>query len=330
MTGLYRMHGSRFYWYRWTGPDGQRRAVSLKTDDEAEAIRRARSVSHESFTNPMSPLIPLLDRYLNEARNRNKKPIRAETARVHRYILAKFISVQKLSQLSDLTSKQLDEFVRQYSGETASTYAAVTLTFGRWLHKKGLVAYYPFEGFERPTRPAKGRTTWVGKDAVQELIDTAPDDDMKFILYCGFHAGMRRGEISWAAVDWFDLENNLVHVVSDPERAILLKDENRVVPLTNQFAEFLKTYLVGKTGFVLAPDKAKGKWKYRYDFRNPFNRHVAGKCSIHDMRRSFASNRASAGVSIYKIAQWLGDGVQVVERSYGHLAPADQDVNLGV
>jgi hypothetical protein len=45
------------------------------------------------------------------------------------------------------------------------------------------------------------------------------------------------------------------------------------------------------------------------------------------MRRSFASNLASAGVSIYKVAQWLGDGVEVVERSYGHLAPADQDVN---
>jgi hypothetical protein len=45
------------------------------------------------------------------------------------------------------------------------------------------------------------------------------------------------------------------------------------------------------------------------------------------MRRSFASNLASAGVSIYKIPQWLGDRVEVVERSYGHLAPADQDIN---
>jgi hypothetical protein len=46
------------------------------------------------------------------------------------------------------------------------------------------------------------------------------------------------------------------------------------------------------------------------------------------MRRSFASNLASSGASIYKIAQWLGDEVEVVERSYGYLAPADVDVNL--
>jgi hypothetical protein len=70
--------------------------------------------------------------------------------------------------------------------------------------------------------------------------------------------------------------------------------------------------------------------KYRYDFRSQFEKHVKGQCTVHDMRRSFASNRVSAGVSVYKVAQWLGDGVAVVERSYGHLAPADQDVNLGV
>jgi hypothetical protein len=48
------------------------------------------------------------------------------------------------------------------------------------------------------------------------------------------------------------------------------------------------------------------------------------------MRRSFGSNRASAGTSIYKIAVWLGDKIEVVERSYGHLIPQDQEINRGV
>jgi integrase len=324
------MHGTKNFWFRWTGPDGQRHAVSLKTDDEVEAIKRARSVSHQSFTSPESSLIPVIDRYLAEAKNRLRKPMRKETAKVRRYILLKFISSRKLSQLSHLTCAELNAWLSGYKGETVSHYAAVALTFGRWMHKKGLVAYNPFEGFERPLRPVKGRTNWVRKEAVQKLIDQAPNDDLRFILYCGFHAGLRRGEISWARVDWFDLENNVVRVENDPENGTLLKDENRTVPLTTSFAAFLKTYLAGKTGYVLAPEKEKGQWKYRHDFRNVFNKYVNGQCSIHDMRRSFASNRVTAGVSVYKVAQWLGDGVQVVERSYGHLAPADQDVNLGV
>ena len=36
------------------------------------------------------------------------------------------------------------------------------------------------------------------------------------------------------------------------------------------------------------------------------------------------------GVSIYKIATWLGEGIEVVQRSYGHLAPQDSEINRGV
>jgi hypothetical protein len=35
----------------------------------------------------------------------------------------------------------------------------------------------------------------------------------------------------------------------------------------------------------------------------------------------------SEGESIYIVAKWLGDGVQVVERSYGHLAPSAGNIN---
>jgi hypothetical protein len=35
---------------------------------------------------------------------------------------------------------------------------------------------------------------------------------------------------------------------------------------------------------------------------------------------------AIAGVSIFKIAQWLGDDVRVVERHYAHLLPQDSDI----
>jgi len=79
--------------------------------------------------------------------------------------------------------------------------------------------------------------------------------------------------------------------------------------------------------YMLAPKRVKGKARQRYDFIKQFQTHVNGACTIHDMRRSFPSNLVSAAVSIYKIAQWLGDRVEVVERSYGYLAPAEDDVN---
>ena len=39
----------------------------------------------------------------------------------------------------------------------------------------------------------------------QRLIENAPTDDLRFVLFCGFHAGMRKLEIVEAVPEWFDL-----------------------------------------------------------------------------------------------------------------------------
>ena len=43
------------------------------------------------------------------------------------------------------------------------------------------------------------------------------------------------------------------------------------------------------------------------------------------MRHTFASLLASARVSIYKVATWLGDDVRVVQKHYAELVPDDGD-----
>lgn len=82
--------------------------------------------------------------------------------------------------------------------------------------------------------------------------------------------------------------------------------------------------------FLVYPTKVQGRGRYRYDFRKPFEEYAASKgfrwLKPHIMRHTFASLLAIAGVSIFKIAQWLGDDVRVVERHYAHLHPQDLDI----
>ena len=169
----------------------------------------------------------------------------------------------------------------------------------------------------KPEHPANGKPETIAK-AKQAA------DDLTFVLHSGFNAGLRRKEISEAKVEWFDLKKGLLHVFSDTD--FTTKDkEGRTIPLKKPFLEFLKTYLSGKTGYVLAPDKRKGKGAYRFDPNRRVRSHfrkLKVRCTWHDMRRSFASNLVSKGESIYIVAKWLGDGVAVVERSYGQVAPA--------
>jgi integrase len=196
-----------------------------------------------------------------------------------------------------------------------------------------------------------GRKNWLRKVEVAKVIGAVEPkysanakpttiekarqaaEDLKFILYCGFHAGLRRREISMAKVFWFDLDHGLIHAQNMPEEGYTLKDEdNRTIDMSDGFSAFLIDYLKNrKSGeFVLRPEKAQATWKYRYDFSRMVEGHfenVGVRCSIHDMRRSFASNAVSSGISLYIVAKWLGDGYEVIERSYGYLAPNTGEIN---
>ena len=68
-----------------------------------------------------------------------------------------------------------------------------------------------------PEPSAIGRKNWLHKDEVTKIIEAAGDDlELKFALYCGFDAGLRRNEISEAKIWWFDLrpvpDQSLLHV----------------------------------------------------------------------------------------------------------------------
>jgi hypothetical protein len=101
-------------------------------------------------------------------------------------------------------------------------------------------------------------------------------------------------------LDALALIESLKNLINEASRVNIL-----TIPLKKPFLEFLKIYLSGKTGCVLAPDKRKGKGTYRFDPNRRVRSHfrsVKVRCTWHDMRRSFASNLVSKGESIYIVA----------------------------
>jgi integrase len=332
--GLYRMPNSQYWWFRYN-QDGQRFAVSLKTPDEALAITRARAILAEGLlaSNRYMPNEPaprkreihgLIDKYLAEAQSRNKKPLRAVTAETRKYILKKFCADMAIERVGDITGYKISQWLEKLKDEGKSqdtrwTYGERLRNFIKFLAPKYLPSGV-LDGFELPEPSPIGRSNWVRKEDVAKTIEAATEPELKFILFCAFHAGLRRNEISEMRVGWFDLEQKLLHVTND--EAFTSKDrDNRVIPMTDSFHDFAKTFLAGREPgeYVLAPEKTtKGKAKYRFDCSKRVRTHFTNckvKATLHDARRSFASNRVSDGVSIYKVAAWLGDGLEVVAKS---------------
>ena len=337
------MPESKYLWYRWS-EDGKRHAVSLKTDNVSEAIQKIKEIQAGQLFARWERAEPLktaatkaVSKYLAMAQKRDKKPMRPEVAKTVGYILRKCLTDMEMTDVTQITRASIKDWIKRLkhdsSKDTVHKYARTLKTFLKYLVRDKLVRADLLDDFDVPEPAATGRKNWLKVKEVTRAIGESKDPALTFALFCGFHAGLRRNEIANARVHWFDLEAGLIHVTNDEDSGFRLKDsDNRPVPLTPEFKQFLKGFLEGRAegDYVLRPNKTSGKWRYRADFGKAWYSHMKRcgvRCTIHDARRSFASNLVSRGVSIYKVARWLGDGVQVVEKSYGHLAPADRDID---
>jgi integrase len=342
IKGLYHMPGSKFFWYRWT-VNGKRHAVSLKTTDLGEAIAKIQSAHHFHRTvklaPPVSEIQKVVEAYLKECQSRDKKPMRPGTAYRQGNILREFLRTMNIRSPSQLDLKAFQSFLdrKRLAGRSLDTLwsnARALKSFTNYCVANGVVPPV-FEKFNLPERNPAGRKNWLKLDVLNRVISSAENVDLKFILFCGGHAGLRKSEVINSKVGWFDLDAGLLHVQNDVKGGFILKDrENRTIPLTKEFLEFLRNFLSNRdrNEYAIRPTKDQGRSSYRYDFYKFFRTHMKtmneGSSTFHDLRRSFASNLISHGVSVYKVAKWLGDGVAVVERSYGHLSPSDSDINV--
>jgi integrase len=222
---------------------------------------------------------------------------------------------------------------------SAQTYVAHARSFFRWaVDVAHLCRTNPFDSVKMPELVVVARKQFCTSKQRDQLLKNCQRDDLKFVLYCGFHAGLRRNEIVEARPSWFDLTHKLLNISKvSPETAAKtgldpfdLKDqEERTVPLSKDFVKFLKGWLNSDDDYCLAPGKRRGKSRYRYDFIRFFRESMDAQgwpwVTPHTMRRTFGSLQATKGTSLLIIAQWLGDDYDTARKHYGHLAPGSRD-----
>jgi integrase len=269
----------------------------------------------------------LLDKFLAYRARRISKNFYRDTG----LILRAWVKETALSSIRDLSTDQLqawfDHKCESVRVSTAASYLTWIRVFLDWCVKEGIRFDNPANAVDVPRFRKPFRKVFVSKATVKRLIDECQDPELKYCLFAGFHAGLRFNEVVMSRPEWFDLTEGLLHITRCEEWSTK-DDTDRTVPLTDDFAAFLRVY--GLRVPYMVGGKASGTKRYRFTFRKRFERYIKSKgvyITFHDTRRTFASLHASAGTSIFKVACWLGDGVQVVEKHYGFLSPSDPEIN---
>lgn len=328
--GLYQR--GDIYWFRYQVA-GMRISASLRTSDLAEAIDNAKLLRSNPTQKGGETILGLMEVYL--AFQEAERLFTRTTVAASRLVLLDFGNFTAAKSIASVTPMMVrawfEKVQKRASKTTAQTQYYRVRSFFTWCMKeRRLIDFNPTDNVKIGRFELKARLVFCTREERDKLIDNCPSDrpDLKFILMCGFYAGMRRNEIVEARPDWFDIKGSLIHVQRTD--TFLPKDrEDRTVPMAEPFQKFLRTYEM--SGKFCICDKERGKALLRYDFRRPFRDHVLLQglphVTPHIMRKTFASLLASSGVSIYKVALWLGDDVRVVQDHYARLLPETSEIN---
>jgi integrase len=327
IKGIYQ-RGNTFWYSRMV--KGQRVQMSLGTTDYGEAVVKALEIRADPFLANADPLRSEIDAFIKYKLQQSEYS--KASAESKRYALKELASFVKKADPATITPSDVERFYQKLRSRvaesTAQGYITTLRSFFNRLQETRKVRTNVVKAVKLARLDSNGRQQFCTPALRDKLISKCTREDLKFVLFCGFHAGMRKAEIIEARPDWFDLKQGLIHIKTTP--TFRPKDRDaRTIPMTKAFKTFLKTYGL-RSPFMLQPDVPHGESRYRWDFRRPWTEYVAKhKCAWvtpHIARHTFASLLASAGVSIYKIAQWLGDDGRVVQKHYAKLLPKDADI----
>ncbi len=320
--------------------NGLRRSLPLGAVSEEEAIRKALEVSARPELREAGVWKHEVDTYMAEMLDRKILSKYFAPSR-HSVLLAfgrKFAIEHPRQVTTEIAQRWHDELKVEHSPNTARSYVAHVRSFYKWLIENKKTHENPTASVKVNREPTKARILFLEFNAVKKLLLAAEKENMElaYVLHIGFLSGLRKNEVIESRPKWLDLKQNTVHVTTTPTFEPKGR-ENRTIPMHPLLKKFLRRYLpwlkkeYGENPtFMFRPDQGHGDYMYRTDFKKAYNKFMTSQklrwCTPHVMRHSFASNLVIKNVSIYKVAKWMGDTVEVTEDHYAHVAPQDSDI----
>lgn len=300
----------------WTGPDGRRRRFRLRADNPHDARREGLDVWRREQTAPADGLTvaQVWELYRAEKAGRSI----ATTMGFEWKALAERFGPLRPDQISVAMCRE-HAAARRAAGIADGTiwtelgHLRIALT---WAAKRRLIEHAPH--IERPAKPAP-KDRWLTHAEIDRLLatDMAPHVRLAIVLMLGTAA--RIGALlalRWERVDfhagWIDLRAD----DTGPRKGRAIVPMNRMVRAALEAARHaaITEYVVEWGGEPVA------------SIKTGFNRAVAAAglddVTPHVLRHTAAVHMAAAGVSMSKIAQYLGhSSTATTERVYARFSP---------
>ncbi len=336
MASLYR-RGTTYYIKFYEA--GRRIRRSLHTEKKSEALKIKEQIERElaagkyQIERTDTHVETFWQRYLEWAKD-HKRP---NTIAIEEMFWSQFIEFAKPKNLGDVTKQDIERFKTKRKREGLKPQSVNNaLRHLQAIYNYAMKLGYfsgpnPVQGIQR-YKLEKNPPLYLDKNEIERVLEASKmrGCNIHLVFALGIFAGMRKSEIVNSRWEWFDFDRRLI-TLRGTEDFYLKDSEAAPIPLHERMAESLKPFRCSE-GFIFLPNKKRpGRHQYRYEFKKSFSR-VVREANLswvtpRVLRHTFASQLASAGVSLYKISKWLGHSDVNTTQIYAHLQTHDEDIN---
>jgi len=326
------------YYLRWYDDAGRLR--SRKASDrkgEAKAMREQLEleINHGEFRETSSMR---LSAFAAEHLKLMAEKVAERTLRQQQLSLDQFRAFTGDVRLSDVTHGLAEAFMSHRLAQVSKATANKDLRTLRAIFEHGIKRGYlernPFESLQ-PAAEQEKDIRVLSTEEVGLLLSAAPTLTWKAFLFLALTTGLRRGEL--CALEWADVDFDAGTIrVRGKEGHRTKSRRNRTAILLPEAAQLLRELRVQEK----ARQRRKGLRKpYLFWARNGkrfglggglkafkpiLEKAGIGSCTIHDLRRTFVSHLAAAGIS-EAVAQKLAGhaSISTTVAHYTRIMPED-------
>ncbi|MBI4063507.1 MAG: site-specific integrase [Elusimicrobia bacterium] len=311
-------------WYGYWRENGKVVQRSLGTDARIAHIKlgeiEKRLIAERCGVDKEISWDEYIEKYIRYCQANQAKDSVARNEVIYRHIKR----ILPIRNLTDLTPQALEEYklVRKNAGIQSSTINREIIAVKTAMKKAAEWGYLTQNVWGvRQLPEVKKRPVFYTIEEIEKLLAHS-DPFMKTIIYLGFYAGLRKGEM--LALEWPDIDFEGQQVRVTPKKHWHPKDyDPREIPMHPTLLEHLKnwkTVMEGSEKVLLwdRPSNYLSTW-----FSKLLSRTGINKGSLHTLRHSFASHLAIKGVDLYRISKLMGHSSVVTTQIYAHLLPSD-------
>jgi len=319
------------HWHYYFCYKGKRYRGSTYSETKELANLYAQKIYNEFYItkNHIKDSTILLEDFIKYHLSSQENNLAKMWAYTKRQLLNKFLKFTQehnIEYLNDISLKLLEKYksllLKQNKPKTVQNTLGVIQTMFKHAVKLKYISDNPVTQLDTIRGIQKNKQRYLTQDEINALLKASKKHYFKDLVMIGVYTGMRRGELVNLCFEDVDLNKKIIYIKNKDNFTTKSRKE-RVLPLHQNLYQFFNDNK-NKKGYCFLKDGQLFNLKsLTLNFIKLCKNLDLKDVSLHTLKHTFISWCLIEGISIFKVARWVGHSTTHITEQYSHLYPEE-------